>query len=1108
MLSATEIQRLVDPRIAPTPEQVAIIESPLRPLLVVAGAGSGKTETMAMRVLWVVGNHEEVTPGSVLGLTFTKKAAGELGERLRRRLDLLAERLSEDPSDEQPVSLTYNAFAQRIVQEHGLRIGCDPDFRMLGQAGAVQMMTGILEKWPRALHPDYSIRTAVSDALSLAGQLAEHGLTLEEGERFLDEFGSELAQAGDTNEAARKANEANAKRLALLEPIGEFHRRKKEEGVLDFSDQLALATRIVTQSPEAVEQIRAEHRCVLLDEFQDTSVVQMTLLSSLFHDHPVTAVGDPNQAIYGWRGASASSLESFLSRFQQGEPAAEQTLSLSTAWRNDRRILVAANRVASPLRESARTAASPLLVESPAAREGAVSIAYGLDRDAQARTVGDYVEGLRAAHRGEPFSIAVLGRKRKSFLAIDRELRSRGIPTQIVGLGGLLDQPAVADLRSALAITADVEASPDLARLLVRADLGASDLAVLGAWARALAVGAGRDAHSALLLEAVDSPPPPGWRRSPADPAMSGAGARRTALLSSRLKRLRAMRGRGLVELAESAMRGMGILDDAIADPLGVGAREALDAFIDVIADFEASVERPSLLGLLSWLDAAEQEERGLEGAAVDPDPDAVQILTVHAAKGLEWDAVAIIGLADREFPSHDAKSVRWSQEPPGTIGWVNSPGELPHPLRGDYEDLPPFDMDLSGSKKPSAAFSKWLNDSYKPSLGAYAEREERRLAYVALTRAKHDELLVGSWIETSKTPRHPSRYLEESRAALVKDLERAEETGEILWRNGKRELIDGERAGEIDAALRGFATAIVAGPEGDAAATVLPLDEGAAFPPSPGPSRLRIMAAADAVRRARAEMRGDADVFAILSDLGESDRVKDVVALLEERRLEAERAAMVLWSDQVPATSVAGLIDDPSGYALDLRRPMPQAPSAYASLGTVFHSWAERQLHQASGELWDEPVVGAESLGEKAMARLETMQSNFRDLEIVKNGIPLAIEEPFALEVVGISVTGRIDAVFRDADGRAVIVDWKSGAAPRPDGDASRIRYFATQLRLYRAAWAAVHDESEERVDALVAFVASGRVLSLHELEEMGGIDPEAPLDAMLAAALEATGE
>ncbi len=1112
MLSAARIQEAIDPGLLPTPEQERIIESPLRPLLVVAGAGSGKTETMTMRVLWAVANHEEITPSSVLGLTFTKKAAGELGERLRRRLHTLAhmpewEESDRERLDGEPVALTYNSFAQRIVQEHGLAIGLDPDLRMLGQAGGVQMMTEILANWPRVLHPDLKIADAAKKALSLAGKLADHGLDLDEGATLLDEFGVELSAAGEGNATICTVRAANEKRLALLEPIREFQRRKREEGFLDFSDQLLLATKIVTESPEAVKQIRAEHKCVLLDEFQDTSVIQMTFLSTLFHDHPVTAVGDPNQAIYGWRGASASSLESFLERFQGAEAREDQTLSLSTAWRNDRRILLAANKVAAPLRESADKAASPVLIESPEAEEGRVTIAYGQNLEEQTRIIADYVEGLRSAHRGERYSIAVLGRKRRPFLAIDRELRERGIPTQIIGLGGLLDQPAVADLRSTLAITADVQASSDLARLLVRADIGSADLAVLGAWARHLALEAGRDPHSALLLDAVDHPPTPGWRRSAQGPAMSEAGAKRLALLGQRLRRLRAMRGRGLVELAESAMGTMGILDDAIADPLGLGSREALDSFIDVIAGFEQSTPAPTLLGLLAWLDAAQEEENGLEGVALEVDPDAVQILTIHAAKGLEWDGVVIAGLSDAEFPTHRGKSVTWSAPAPAQSGWINDSGELPHPLRGDYEDLPEFDMDLTEGKNPSTAFKKWLEGSYKVALGAHLEREERRLAYVALTRAKHDELLVGSWINQAKTPREPSRYLEESRQALVKDLQDSLDSGVVSWGNGRRCEVDAQTRRLLEGELESLGSCITPKPEGELIEELMVKEEGASFPPQPGPSRRAIALAADKVRQVRAEMDSEREVFEILAELGDSARVRDVVALLEERRLNAEQHTMLLWSDQVPATSVSRLIDNPQAFAEQIRRPMPKAPSEYASLGTIFHAWAERQLHQASGELWEEPIVGVESLDEDGRARLERMQKNFLELDIVRNGRPLAIEEPFALELAGISVTGRIDAVFTDAQGRTVIVDWKTGVSASRGAPRDRLRYFATQLRLYRAAWMAVHEE-ESSVRPLLAFVSSGEVVELDELEKKAGLDPHTSLDKLLMDALDKQGE
>lgn len=303
-LSATQIQAIVDATKTPTPEQVRVVEAPRRPLLVVAGAGSGKTETMSMRVLWLLANHPDLTPASILGLTFTRKAAGELGDRLRERIRLLSRELPQlsERLDEDPVTLTYNSFAERIVSEHGMRIGIDPDFSMLSEAGALDLMTQIVEAWPTDLDDDLSPAGVVGRILHLAGEIAEHGYTVESARQALEGFGRELEIVGDSNNAARELHQANQRRIAFLGPIEAYQRRKREMGLLDFSDQLVLATRIVREVPSVRAALREEFRAVLLDEFQDTSVIQMELLSTLFGDHAVTAVGDPNQAIYGWRG--------------------------------------------------------------------------------------------------------------------------------------------------------------------------------------------------------------------------------------------------------------------------------------------------------------------------------------------------------------------------------------------------------------------------------------------------------------------------------------------------------------------------------------------------------------------------------------------------------------------------------------------------------------------------------------------------------------------------------------------------------------------------------------------------------------------------------------
>ena len=1125
-LSATQIQAIVDATKTPTPEQVRVVEAPRRPLLVVAGAGSGKTETMSMRVLWLLANHPDVTPASILGLTFTRKAAGELGDRLRERIRLLSRELPQlsERLDEDPVTLTYNSFAERIVSEHGMRIGIDPDFSMLSEAGALDLMTQIVDAWPTDLDDDLSPAGVVGRILHLAGEIAEHGYTVESARQALEGFGRELEIVGDSNKAARDLHQANQRRIAFLGPIEAYQKRKREMGLLDFSDQLVLATRIVREVPSVRAALREEFRAVLLDEFQDTSVIQMELLSTLFGDHAVTAVGDPNQAIYGWRGASASSLETFLERFQTGAPEEGQTLTLSTAWRNDVSILEAANRVAEPLREVASyqagkeqlNAQSPVLVPRPGAGRGVVEIAYpAAYEDALAATV-DFVRRVRAqpVTDGKRRTVAVLSRRRKDFPLIDAALREAGIPTEIVGLGGLLDQPAVQDVRAALELGYDVAASPWLARLLAGIDLGAADLMALGDWARVLARREGASSHQAVLLDAVDDPPAPGWADK-GRPAISEEAVRRVRLLGERLRQVREGVGRSITEQVERAILIMGTLDDVIADPLSMGGRAALDEFIAVAAAYEKETPGASLGSFLAYLRVADEREKGLEAPLGEPDPRAVQILTVHGSKGLEWDGVVVFGLSDGVFPSHGKgkKSVSWQDDPPYEKAWLTEGGDLPHPLRGDYADLPPFDLNVEGEKKPSAAYEKWMKKEYGLAVGVYAEREERRLAYVAMTRARSAQLLVGSWLYPgSSATKFPARYLMEASSQLFEHTSAPSEgTVEALddrgvWGSGAwRDLGVSSVAGDGTCLI-----APVPGEEERMALSAPTASE--TFPPEPGPSRQRVAAAADAVRAQLRVLAEDRDVFEALAELGDDPSVRDTIALIEEDRLGREAPVVDLWAERVPATSVSAMLQDADEFARDMRRPMPVKPSSFSALGTVFHAWAERELHVAGADPASEAVdpsavvpgedgalAGGDDGADEALLTLkerellEKLRENFRAFVAgeLADYRAVAIEEAFSVEVGGVSVQGRIDAVFERVSGqgpRFLVVDWKSGQPVTRTTKPEKLSYFATQLRLYRRAWAARMDVDPSEVGAMVAFLAGPSHYTLESLEAVLG--------------------
>lgn len=349
-------------------EQVAAIGAPLRPAVIVAGAGSGKTTVMAARVVWLVGSGA-VRPEQVLGLTFTNKAAGELAERVRAALRQAG--VGQPPADGdwaagpdgealgEPEISTYHAFAGRLLKEHGLRIGIEPDVRLLADATRFQLAAKVL-RTARGPFPALTgtFTGLVADLTALDGELAEHLVTPERLRAHDEDLLDALAGVRLSNEDLRAVPAAARARLELLRLVEDYRRRKSAAGLMDFGDQIAAAARLAQQRPEVGALLRDQYRVVLLDEYQDTSVAQRLMLAGLFGagpdgpapGHPVTAVGDPCQAIYGWRGASVANLDDFPRHFPAADGTPADRYALSENRRSGGRLLALANGLAAPLR--------------------------------------------------------------------------------------------------------------------------------------------------------------------------------------------------------------------------------------------------------------------------------------------------------------------------------------------------------------------------------------------------------------------------------------------------------------------------------------------------------------------------------------------------------------------------------------------------------------------------------------------------------------------------------------------------------------------------------------------------------------------------------------
>lgn len=1090
----------------PTPEQAAVIEAPIAPMLVVAGAGSGKTETMAGRVLWLIAN-EIVEPRQILGLTFTRKAAHELSERIGSRLAALAgalreegialppglERGEDDLVGQRPLVHTYNGFALDLVLEHGLAIGLDPSATMMSTSASWQMVHDIVEGWDDSLALSASPATVAAAVSSLSSSLADHLVSGQQLRAELERMREHLATIPLQHEGRRRtvpkgvarAITALENRMDLLPILERYEQTRLREGRLDFSDQIALAARVAREVPAARELARGMHRVVLLDEFQDTSVAQLELLSQLFGaGHPTIAVGDPQQAIYGWRGASAASLTGFARAFARtGEPVLQRTLS--TSWRNDEAVLAVANTIAAPLRSAAAGIDIPELSARPGAGEGAVEIIEASDERREARAVADWILQRRAeSDPAEPPTAAVLVRVRRQIAVLAEELTAAGLEVEVVGLGGLLHRPEVADVRALLTCAHDPGRGDALMRLLTgsRFRLGARDIAVLGRWRDRLAARRreGQDeADEVGLIDAVDDLPPRDWTdRDGRDLSETARG--RLEDLQAILRRMRRLLALPVPDLVTAAIQALGLDLELLERPAHEAADGAertraladLEALREHAQDFVRTVEHPTLGAYLALLEISEEREAGLAmPASAQPanDPAAVTIITMHSAKGLEWDLVAVVGLTEGTVPSYDLRRARTDETGRERIpddGWLGPLADaiVPHALRGDGDTLP----QLPWWDAETQVEAEEMLQEHAFELGDSMLIEDRRLMYVAVTRARRRLLLSSAaWRAGLSRSRPASRYLRETRPLVPERFQHAEEVPEENPLTAVRETAD--------------------------------------YPPAPGAAERARAAAARLLEDARAA-RGAAGAAAAQGTAphaargGETAAAADPLAIATSRVVHdlRERSAQteVPAPARMSASAVVRQAHDPHGAALDLLRPLPHRPAPAARRGTAFHAWLEERY--GSGALLEledlaalaDSADGDEDVNGTATAsgqELAAMREAFEASEWARR-TPIAVEEPVRTRVGGIAVRGIIDAVFADPEGSdgtegVLIVDWKTGRKPSP----ARLRERAVQLTLYRQAWHERTGLPLERIRTAFHYVSEGIT---HEVTEHP--DPE----------------
>ncbi len=1072
-----------------TDEQWACVSAPMQPFVIVAGAGTGKTAVMAARVLWLVASGY-VAEHQVLGLTFTNKAAAELAHRVTTQLNHWRAQHPADRGDEigEPTIATYHAFAGRLIEEQGLRVGIEPGARLLSGAAVAQLAYRIVCRTRRLSVTTLGPIHVASQVVRLDANLAEQTISTDELRAHDRAVVAAISDLPKPTKPVQAIRDTALKRLELADLVDELRQARTDVGGLDFSDHMRLCAELVGSSDELVAGLRQSYRVVLLDEYQDTSIAQRVILSTLFAGTAVTAVGDPMQAIYGWRSASVANIDAFAAHFSDGS-APIRVLSVNR--RSGTPILEAANGIADGLRAQHPQVARLRPPEpAPATVRAALLGTIADERAWLADQVRDLVDaGTPPAH------IAVLGRANDQLGPLQALLTARGVPAAVSGVAALTSSPYATAVLCTLRVLADPGDNTSVVALLAGARwrIGTHDLHQLGA--RALALAGRRPAlvssavgqqrlrdELAQASEHTDPVERPSLLEAVADPGpyVSQAARDRLAAFRDELRVLQGHVGAPLADLVGTvlAVTGARVEADLASDGHGIGD-VGLAGLLSLVEGFSDADGRTGLGAFLAHLEAAEQLGSD-EQVDLPIVPGAVQLMTMHKAKGLEFPVVVLPHVCRGSFPGGK-----------GSERWTTNAHVVPSELRDDRHVLP----DLTGYAKKDL-------DAFLESCRRHDRTGDDRLAYVGVTRAQHTLIATGHWWgETQVKKRGPSEYLESLReqATLgvgadpwVPDPD-AGPAGPLDLGSAaaaaRREASAGGALGGAGSPRSGEGTE----PEGhghDAptlAATNPMLDQIVEAPwpaPDSGDS-----AGAPAAARA----------VAALLDAGPSTDPWEretpelppriaawdatIRALLARVDHPSDGESVAVLPGVLSASAAMEVAADPGQFAESLLRPMPRRRNPHAELGTAFHAWVEARLGVLP-LITEDDLPGAADESISSAAELAELKAAFESLEYAAR-TPVGLEVPFAVSVGGRLIRGRIDAVFPAGPDALAgqeweVVDWKTSRADVAD---------PLQLAIYRLAWAELRGVPVEAVGAAFAFVRSGTVVRPADLPDADGI-------------------
>ncbi len=690
-------------------EQQAAIEHGQGPLLIVAGAGTGKTTVITQRLAWLILEKKVPTDG-VLALTFTDKAATEMEERVDRLLPYGYVNLWVS---------TFHAFAERILRQHAIDIGLPPDFRLLNQTEQWLLVRRNFDRFELDYYRPLGNPTRFISALvKHFSRLEDEDITPESYlayarslklDRDEEKFAKKLDQGDAVSEAQRVEEAARA--------YATYRQLLLDESSLDFGTLITYALELFKQRPAILDKYRKQFQYILVDEFQDTNWAQYELIKLIAAPKDnLTVVGDDDQSIYKFRGASISN----ILEFKQDFPKAKQVVLtrnyrsrqniLDRAYKfiqlnNPNRLEVALN-VKSSKSSPALTAPVSKRLKAQDRQPGPVEFFHFATAEQETKRVTDKIIELQKKDDLPWSEFAILVRANDQAEAFSHRLELAGIPYQFVASKGLYRRPDILDLVAYLRLLDNYHESPALYRMfnLPAFTLKPDDVIELTAHARRKGISLYQTLIQSRALTGIQ----PSSRRaieSILQLIRSGAQSVRTHKVTEVL--LKFLDDSGL--LRELGQKGTLDSQPRIA---------ALNKFLSEVAEFEKLRPGTSIKDFLEYFQLKlESGDAGSLSGTLEPDVDAVRIMTVHGAKGLEFSHVFMVELVDRRFPTIERKD----------------PIEIPDPLV--REIVPEGDVHL---------------------------QEERRLLYVAMTRAKRGLYFTAAADYGGVRVKNPSRFLYE----------------------------------------------------------------------------------------------------------------------------------------------------------------------------------------------------------------------------------------------------------------------------------------------------------------------------------------------------------